>query len=119
MRGWSDMGEIKRYTIQTMRIRGQEPFITMGINGGGRYVKYTDHKASLEQLQKENEQLKADRNWISVDDRLPEIYLGVLVWSIDEIFIADRYPDCYRCNGEPIDNVTHWQPLPKPPKESK
>jgi hypothetical protein len=53
--------------------------------------------------------------WISVKDRLPEKYVGVLVYngSIHEDFICS--------SGYFYDtlDVTHWMPLPEPPKESE
>lgn len=53
--------------------------------------------------------------WISVNDRLPEKHVGVLVYngSIHEDFICS--------SGYFYDtlDVTHWMPLPEPPKESE
>lgn len=60
-------------------------------------------------------------DWISVDDKLPELHGSFLVfksksgvdrkvyriktgWTMKKIEIAMR------------DNVTHWMPLPNPPK---
>ena len=68
--------------------------------------------------------------WISVKDRLPEIGVEVLIcdvscsngyrdiWSLerdevyDDIGWNDKNGDWYY-----LDDVTHWMPLPKPPKE--
>ena len=52
--------------------------------------------------------------WISVEDRLPEERKRVLVYNEGGITIA------WRDKGEWDDiflNVTHWQPLPEPPKD--
>ena len=53
-------------------------------------------------------------NWISVEDKLPEPYTMVLVYTgyktIDMIF----YSEISGWNRCP--NVTHWMPLPQPPK---
>lgn len=62
--------------------------------------------------------------WISVKDRLPDVNMGVLVFIPDEDnhitsgmwdvgkewVLLDEYrvPEC---------EVTHWLPLPKPPKQ--
>ena len=74
--------------------------------------------------------------WISVDDRLPDTYQEVLVFGNDEynnlgrgVWIGYyRYDDWHIVNnGDYIDGgygrdyinskITHWMPLPKPPKQ--
>ena len=68
-------------------------------------------------------------NWISVKDRLPEIIkdFPVLTWSrwAEEHIICISYDpelgwmsDNANYMREGID-ITHWQPLPEPPKEAK
>jgi hypothetical protein len=57
--------------------------------------------------------------WISVKDRLPNGPYDVLVQADYNQYIAshkdgswyDRYGQVY------VSNVTHWQPLPEPPKD--
>lgn len=68
-----------------------------------------------------------DNGWISVDDRLPPYGERVLV--VNEAYETERGYTKYNYNcgvtvREPHLNftflghkVTHWQPLPKPPKE--
>lgn len=63
-------------------------------------------------------------DWISVNDKLPENIRSVLVWdSVDNDVFTGYY--C-KYNGWTVDgfydveyhfNVTHWMPLPEPPKE--
>ena len=73
-----------------------------------------------------------ENQWISVDDRLPELEdNSVLVYftttSIETVHIEDNFKDIpngfdkegnqlytkwYICSG-----ITHWMPLPSPPKE--
>lgn len=65
-------------------------------------------------------------DWISVDDRLPDMGQPVIEWG------AHEYPTtAYRVNthngfrwrtysdGEVIAGVTHWMPLPEPPSGDK
>jgi hypothetical protein len=76
-------------------------------------------------------------NWISVKDRLPEIpendYSNrVLLLRTDGFIVIARIEKCVRFvrplqqalivetdNGDPIEEFTHWMPLPEPPKEEK
>ena len=73
------------------------------------------------------------KEWISVDERLPESEdNSVLVWfedpgSIDMVHIQDYFDDITNgCSAEGKQlytklylrrTVTHWMPLPKPPME--
>ena len=59
--------------------------------------------------------------WISVNDRLPEVGTEVFGYSEkeDRFFIV-AYSNTYRCffSGQfPNDDITHWMPLPRTPKE--
>lgn len=64
--------------------------------------------------------------WISVADRLPKKDVNVLVtdgrcwcgvWSLYGYSeFVDFWEDEYG-NFQPFDDVTHWMPLPEPPKE--
>lgn len=66
------------------------------------------------------------RQWISVKDRLPEICQDVLVYckNTQRVTIG-RFAHWYDNDGWDIvgtkgrfnDIVTHWQPMPEPPKE--
>ncbi len=74
-----------------------------------------------------------EQEWISVKDKLPPINgvsALVLVWDSARktYFTAHRYPDSHRSkqyhwrvydvDGSSMvkDEITHWMPLPKPPK---
>lgn len=58
--------------------------------------------------------------WISVEERLPKIRIPVFVWMKDgeweDCCIAERTikSEWYR-PFKHVSDVTHWQPLPKPP----
>lgn len=62
--------------------------------------------------------------WISVDDRLPDIYEEVLVYADSEVryckyiankFVFEAYSSYGDCDDEYF-NATHWMPLPSPPE---
>jgi len=73
--------------------------------------------------------------WISVKDRLPEIPENdyskrVLLLRDDGFIVIAKVEKCVRFvrplqealivetdNGDPIEEFTHWMPLPQPPKE--
>lgn len=52
--------------------------------------------------------------WIPVTERLPREEETVLTWGNQETILLDwRHDNKWCCFGE----VTHWMPLPEPPKE--
>lgn len=58
-------------------------------------------------------------NWISVKDRLPDVGVIVLCVDVDGKQTVAEYSDFYRCffSGQfMVKGITHWQPLPEPPK---
>ena len=58
------------------------------------------------------------QKWISVEERLPEPLVDVLVHYEDgEVCVGVWFELFSHFLGEDDDNrVTHWMPLPKPPK---
>lgn len=76
---------------------------------------------ALEQQQAEIEKLKKAQEWISVKDELPDDDGGFLTMVKDD---DDLYIHYFICEEEikywtTSQDVTHWQPLPEPPKEVK
>lgn len=69
--------------------------------------------------------------WISVKDRLPEKYISVLITDVNGITADDREPEkahldkdgkwywvnIFKYSEYKEIEVTHWMPLPEPPKE--
>ena len=69
------------------------------------------------------ERLEAQQpKWISVEERLPECYKAVLMLFPDNwvaVAIRANTNVYYDGKSEPLDSVTHWMPLPEPPKGEK
>jgi hypothetical protein len=70
----------------------------------------------------------ASSNWISVKDRLPEMYKAVLgyapyhnnVWAVTMRENGEWYiwsPVSRRYDPDFEGPITHWMPMPEPPKE--
>lgn len=58
--------------------------------------------------------------WISVKDRFPDDDGWYLVYKFKQVRIAEWCENCwYNERDLPIDDVaiTHWMPLPEPPKD--
>ena len=87
----------------------------------------TEKDLLIQDLRRENAKLMARvQEWISVDDRLPEPFVSVLVHmpgeepcpTVREGFISnDGIWQSAMFRREPGE-VTHWQPMPHPPKEN-
>ena len=79
----------------------------------------------IQDLRRENAELSASApKWISVDDRLPQPFVSVLVHmpgeepcpTVREGFISnDGIWQSAMFRREPGE-VTHWKPMPQPPK---
>lgn len=67
------------------------------------------------------EDVQPAKQWISVKDRLPDNCVEVLVYDTDCGIVIGWYDkeisDFAADFISPLDAVTHWQPLPKPPKD--
>lgn len=65
-----------------------------------------------------------DNGWISVDDELPGISQLVLlyadiaegVWTVGRRYQLRDEVKWWTVGNIPIPSITHWQPLPNPPK---
>lgn len=102
----------------------------LSFTGSGAVLNVGDNGLRVAAFDAMQAQLEADK-WISVEDRLPEMYTRVLV-KADSSYVAGREPksannEDWGISGDwmwGIANdlwcdshmVTHWQPLPEPPK---
>ena len=84
----------------------------------------TEKDLIIQDLRRENAELRARvQEWISVDDRLPEEKSNCIVYYQHAYCDNDGYWAIEMCfyDGEkfqlnPAYKVTHWMPLPQPPK---
>jgi hypothetical protein len=85
------------------------------------------HRMEIDELQAEIAKLEAqlaEREWISVEDRLPReqgeyiVHRGFAEPTFSDFFNGE-WIEVYRgqCCGETFTDVTHWMPLPEPPNE--
>ena len=83
--------------------------------------KYTcDPERLMKDAANAIEELQKPR-WISVKERLPEVYKTVLTYGKHGVLV-DYYSGEKSELGNPLfmimgAKVTHWMPLPEPPKE--
>jgi len=63
-------------------------------------------------------------NWISTSDKLPPFHATLLFYAgeIDGVLCGAFYRHTHRfitANGDKFyeSDITHWQPLPQPPKQ--
>lgn len=60
------------------------------------------------------------QEWISVDERLPETRETILYFNGEWVdacyFDGDNFMTLDTYESSIVDNVTHWMPLPEPPK---
>ena len=113
---------------------------SMKISVSGRPATFDEAKSDVMQVIDEQKTVYAAESlreqWISVDERLPDKEGKYLVTVYDGItpnvlYFYKRYPYCNRgirtdrpvwCDCDNYvdfeeDSVTHWMPLPEPPKE--
>ena len=88
----------------------------MAIYGSSREKPMADMSKYVNEVAIEYHRLMSE--WISVDERLPEPLKSILVFGngIRSCAIYDKgnfYPDFKALSGV---EVTHWMPLPQPPK---
>ena len=87
---------------------GKDDFCDDGSAGKCARCKYEDGTGGMETEY-------APMKWISVKDRLPEPNQKVLAYRADSKGTYEEYRLCF---GWALKGaITHWMPLPEPPKE--
>lgn len=86
----------------------------------------TEKDLMIQDLRRENAELQTRvPKWISVKDRLPRNYMSVLAYMprhypcqlIHECYIgSDGEWHSSAVYGVKSEDITHWMPIPKPPK---
>lgn len=78
----------------------------------------TEQDMIIQDLRRENAELRASApKWISVEDRLPEQGEEAICIAADGDMMIGKYTEwgwmfpCY------FEELTHWMPIPQPPKE--
>lgn len=81
--------------------------------------KLNEAEARIAELEKEVERLR--NPWVSVEERLPTqraIFVSHKFGVGEADYIANRFVLPSNWNTQ-VPNVTHWMPLPKPPKSDE
>jgi hypothetical protein len=96
------------------------------LGGQYPYILESEHNRLVDELKAENEKLKEDiPKWISVEERMPD-YDGKYLCFVDEkepcgAEYKRQYILSNHCNiwvtNKNTTKVSHWMPLPEPPKE--
>ena len=105
----------------TMNVAAADAIEELLVKAGLWHRRYQLEHEKVEKLR------SAVPHWISVEERLPEPYQNVLTCAW-KLFGVDRKRICgidyvldngeWACGGESYKTmVTHWMPLPEPPKE--
>lgn len=121
-----DIGEVKRHitpkadsTLHNMR---KDDLI--------EYIRFLEHNYNVAVSFNENQAKYIEslglntQRWIPVTERLPQEFISVLVCIPSEAPLP-TVKEAYLANGAWatkmaiffMEEVTHWMPLPKPPKE--
>jgi len=86
-----------------------------------------DHDCCRGTIELAIKELSIERDWISVHDELPKADQEVILYSENKYGVRQGWCDnqwpvlvrWYDMFHNSAGEVTHWQPLPDPPKDSK
>jgi hypothetical protein len=92
-------------------------------NNTDLFNQLKEAQLEINKLRDQNKRLKEGIEWISVDKEVPHYYKSVVAISSNQSRaivhrVSDGDNQYYVISGtdETLKNVTHWQPLPNPPK---
>ena len=94
------------------------------LDNDGQYKEYDIHLLYCAWLQGQAAKAKVVPEWISVEDSLPNRQVNVLVASkhnfvcIASLTNNHKNNKFYDGDSLAINSITHWMPLPKPPKST-
>lgn len=97
------------------RWAGEEPSVLVDIEGEPQYKSTADHQLFSAWLARAEQS-----GWIkNTKDSRPKYYgRNIVSTKLGNVFVADydKHFCRWEMGGKIIDGVTHWQPLPQPPK---
>lgn len=97
------------------RWAGEEPSVLVDIEGELQYKSTADHQLFSAWLGRAEQS-----GWIkNTKDSRPKYYgRNIVSTKFGNVFVADynKHFCHWEMGGKIIDGVTHWQPLPQPPK---
>ena len=120
-----DGDEMTEFTSEVIAFWRNTLKVVAGVRGGMMEIEKFALEAldHIEHLQKRIEELEQERRWTSVDERLPNSSERVLIRMSNYYTVIASYFRNQKCwkndAGATVHNVTHWQPLPQPPKEEE
>lgn len=82
------------------------------------HSEFADRISDLEKIEDELSKIKTD--WIKVEDKLPNLSTFVIAYKkngkvLGLYYSADK--EFYYSQVDQTNQVTHWMPLPEPPKK--
>lgn len=86
--------------------------------------KSTENLSKIKDKDEWLDEVRGNDKWISVEeDNLPEKFLNVLVITNKKQFgiscvDSSGEIDDFICEVDGTEKITHWRPLPEPPKKS-
>ena len=95
------------------------------LEDSGEWSERGSYSGSLRLIADQERIAELENQWISVEDRLPETFQRVLAltkdYDLDPIHTLVHFNGAktgfLSVGGKKDKNVTHWMPLPAPPKE--